>query len=99
MLQHCRYKQKISEIANLLTDEPMTGLEKAVWWTEYVIRHRGAPYFRIAAVDTPWHEFLLLDVVAFLLSIVTLAVYIVYKMCGIVATLIIAGKRRKMKVI
>lgn len=56
----------------------MTGLQKAVWWTEYVIRHRGAPYFRSAAIDMPWYEYLLLDVISFLAVIVLIALYILY---------------------
>lgn len=57
----------------------MTGLEKAVWWTEYVIRHRGAPYFRSSAIDMPWYEYLLMDVIAFLAATVLLALYVLYK--------------------
>lgn len=57
----------------------MTGLEKAVWWTEYVIRHRGAPYFRSAAIDMSWYEYLLLDVILFLFATASLVLYILYK--------------------
>lgn len=57
----------------------MTGLEKAVWWIEYVIRHKGAPYFRVAAVDATWREFLFADVVAFLLLLLIVTLYVSYK--------------------
>lgn len=72
------------QIAELLRDEPNTGLERAVWWTEYIIRNKGAPYFRNRIVDMPWHEFLLLDVYAFLLSVVLVGLYVVVKVVQIV---------------
>lgn len=48
-------------------DQPMTPQERAVFWTEYVIRHRGAPQLRCQAAKLSWVEFLLLDVVGLLL--------------------------------
>lgn len=50
-------------------DEPMSGLEKVIWWTEYVIRNKGAAYLRSVAADTPYWKYLLLDVVAALLIV------------------------------
>lgn len=57
----------------------MTGLDKAIWWIEYVIRNKGAPYFKYEAVEMSWCKFLMLDVLSFLLVIVTLLIYVTYK--------------------
>ena len=38
-----------------------------MFWTEYVIRHRGAVHLRCSAAQLSWVEFLLLDVAGFLL--------------------------------
>lgn len=73
-----KYKQKIKEISDLLDDRPMTGLERAMWWTEYVLRHKGAPYFRPAVVDMPWYEYFLLDVFGFLFVAFSVASYLAY---------------------
>ncbi|KAJ8944127.1 hypothetical protein NQ318_013310 [Aromia moschata] len=48
-----RYKEKTKELADLVLDQPMTGLEKAVWWIEYVIRHGHTEHFRNPIVDLP----------------------------------------------
>lgn len=67
------------EIGKLIKDQPMSGLEKVVWWTEYVIRNKGAPYLRNPRADVTWAEFLILDVVSFLFGILTVVLYVVYK--------------------
>jgi glucuronosyltransferase len=63
-------------------DEPESPLNRAVWWTEYVIRHNGAKHLRSAAVDLAWYQYLLLDVVAFLFilaAVTVLASYLILK--------------------
>ncbi|KAG5896751.1 hypothetical protein JTB14_031731 [Gonioctena quinquepunctata] len=59
-----KYRQKIVKLGKLLEDQPMTGLEKAVWWTEYVIRHKGARFLHSPTADISWYEYFLLDVIA-----------------------------------
>ena len=43
-LENPKYKNKVKEISILTKDQPIDPLENAVWWTEYVIRHKGAPH-------------------------------------------------------
>ncbi|KAG5874354.1 hypothetical protein JTB14_022347 [Gonioctena quinquepunctata] len=62
-----RYKENISKMGKWAKDVPMTGLEKAVWWTEYVIRHKGSKHLRNPAADIPLYQYFLLDVIGFLL--------------------------------
>ncbi|CAH1119521.1 unnamed protein product [Phaedon cochleariae] len=70
VLNNPRYKKKITEIAELSQDQPMTGLQKAVWWTEYVLRHKGAHHFRNPIIDLPFYQYYLLDVMGFLVVII-----------------------------
>nr|CAD7608431.1 unnamed protein product [Timema genevievae] len=80
------YRKNVIHLATLLNDQPQTAMERAIWWTDYVLRHKGATHLRTAAVDMPWYQFLLLDVIAFIflisitvLIIVFVAVRAVYK--------------------
>lgn len=57
------YKQKAKELSEAFRDRPMSPLETAVYWTEYVIRHKGAPHLRSAAVGMPWYQYYLIDVI------------------------------------
>lgn len=62
----------------IFKDRPMSALDIAVYWVEYVIKHRGARHLRSAAVDLPWYQYYLLDVVAFVLSVLTFVACICY---------------------
>ncbi|KAG8272878.1 hypothetical protein J6590_032030 [Homalodisca vitripennis] len=46
----------------------MSPLDTAVYWTEYVLRHKGGRHLRSAAVDMPWYQLWLLDVALVLLA-------------------------------
>lgn len=54
----------------------MTGLEKAVWWTEYVLRHKGAKHLRSPALDLPAYQYYLLDVLGFCLAVIVTVAYL-----------------------
>lgn len=65
VINNRKYKDKAIEIADLFRDVEMTGLEKVVWWTEYVIRNKGAKLFRNPIIDLPFYQYYLLDVIGF----------------------------------
>lgn len=57
----------------------MSALDTAVYWTEYVMRHKGAPHLQSAASDLSWYQLVLLDVIAVtLIFIAAIAVIFVY---------------------
>lgn len=61
-----------------MKDQPQDGLEKAIWWIEYVIRHKGAKHLRSTAVDLPWWQYLMLDVLGFILVIILTIIFSLY---------------------
>ena len=56
----------------------MTPMEKAVYWAEYVIRHKGASHMRSAALDLAWYQYFLLDVIAVLVLGLGVVLFIVF---------------------
>lgn len=62
-----------------MTDEPVNSLKKAMFWIEYVIKHRGAKYLRSPAADISWIKFLMVDVIAFILTIFLVLAVMVFK--------------------
>ncbi|XP_068907170.1 UDP-glycosyltransferase UGT5-like [Tenebrio molitor] len=76
LISNPKYKEKITKLSKIASDQPMSALEKAVWWIEYVIRHDGAEHLRYAGIDMPFYQYFLLDVIAFLLATLALTVYI-----------------------
>lgn len=75
----------------LMRDQYRTPLETAVYWTEYVLRHRGT-LLSPASKDLFWFQYYLLDVLAVVLgtmavamSAVTMVIIALYK--GLKSTL------------
>ncbi|XP_060861408.1 UDP-glycosyltransferase UGT5-like [Metopolophium dirhodum] len=83
MLTNHKYRQKAKELSEAFRDRPMPPLETAVYWTEYVIRHKGAPHLRSVAVGMPWYQYYLIDLLVIIfLSITTifaLLYYLIFK--------------------
>ncbi|KOB74581.1 UDP-glycosyltransferase 33F4 [Operophtera brumata] len=44
-----------------MRDQPESGLDRAVWWTEHVLRHAGGRHLRAPAANMSWREYLDLD--------------------------------------
>ncbi|XP_044529324.1 UDP-glucuronosyltransferase 1A1-like [Gracilinanus agilis] len=75
------YKENIMRLSALHKDRPIDPLDLAVFWVEFVMRHKGAPHLRAAAHDLNWIQYHSLDVIAFLLAIVLTVVFIIVKSC------------------
>lgn len=55
-------------------DEEIPSLQRAVYWTEYIIRHRGAHHLRSPLIDMPFWKYYMLDIVGFLVFLLILYV-------------------------
>lgn len=89
IIEKPKYKEEISKISQIGGDQPMDGLDKAVWWTEYVIRNRGAEYLKNNDFDFPWYRFLLLDVISFLFIVMLVGLYVLYKFLNLLNYLVL----------
>ncbi|XP_017775521.1 PREDICTED: UDP-glucuronosyltransferase 2B33-like [Nicrophorus vespilloides] len=84
LINNPKYKIKVKEISNLLKDQPMSSLERAVWWTEYVLRNKGAQHLKGPAVHIPTYQYFCLDIIAFfafILCILISVTYLLVKKC------------------
>lgn len=61
------YKNNVEKLRTLMYDQPQTPLDRAVWWTEHVLRHGGAKHLRSPAANISWAEYLELNLVGTLL--------------------------------
>lgn len=59
-------------------DEPESSLDRAVWWAEYTIRHKGTKHLRSSALDLAWYQYLLLDIVALIFFVFAITTCILY---------------------
>lgn len=58
-----RYTKNAKIASDRFKDRPMTPAESVVYWTEYVVRHKGAPHLRSHAFNLSWYQYFLLDVI------------------------------------
>nr|AEW43117.1 UDP-glycosyltransferase UGT33F3 [Helicoverpa armigera] len=63
IIQDNSYRENVAKLRTLMYDQPMTPLERAVWWTEHVLRHGGARHLRSPAANMSWAEYLELELV------------------------------------
>ncbi|KAL9957668.1 hypothetical protein ACROYT_G034591 [Oculina patagonica] len=75
------FKTKAMHISGLLKDRRRTPLQETCDWIEYVLRHGGARHLRAQVFNIPWYQYYLLDVMAFLVAIVTLVVMVIRLAC------------------
>ncbi|XP_037038185.1 UDP-glycosyltransferase UGT4-like isoform X2 [Bradysia coprophila] len=64
LLTNDKYAKKIKMMSDRYRDQPLTPLETAIYWTEYVARHKGAPHIRSAGLDLSFFAYHSLDVFA-----------------------------------
>ncbi|XP_055640860.1 UDP-glucosyltransferase 2-like [Toxorhynchites rutilus septentrionalis] len=62
IVNNTSFQQNVNHLSGLFRDNPTDPLEEAVFWIEYVIRHRGAAHLKSAAIKVSWYQYLLLDV-------------------------------------
>ena len=46
---YTRNKSKLAEMSTVMRDEPQQPLDRAVYWIEYIIRHKGAQHLQTAS--------------------------------------------------
>ncbi|XP_043304388.1 UDP-glucuronosyltransferase 2B4-like isoform X1 [Cervus canadensis] len=73
------YKQNVMWLSTIQRDQPMKPLDRAVFWIEFVMRHKGARHLRPASHDLTWYQYHSLDVIGFLLACVATAAFVITK--------------------
>lgn len=70
-----RYSKSAKLVSERFKDRPMSPAESVVYWTEYIVRYKGAPHLKSHALNLTWYQYFLLDVIATVL----LAIYVAYR--------------------
>lgn len=63
-----KYREEVKRRQFLLRDQKETPLERAVYWTEYVLRHKGARHLQSPARNMGVIQYYLVDVILVLLA-------------------------------
>uniref|UniRef100_A0A3Q3JFS5 UDP-glucuronosyltransferase n=1 Tax=Monopterus albus TaxID=43700 RepID=A0A3Q3JFS5_MONAL len=81
VLHRDSYRQNMQRLSRLHRDQPMSPMDRAIFWVEYVMRHKGAPHLRTEAYKMPWYSYYCLDVMLVLLTAVTLLLLSALAVC------------------
>nr|XP_018899270.1 PREDICTED: UDP-glucuronosyltransferase 2B2-like isoform X1 [Bemisia tabaci]XP_018899272.1 PREDICTED: UDP-glucuronosyltransferase 2B2-like isoform X1 [Bemisia tabaci] len=72
------FKLNVIQRSNIFKDEPVPPLDEAVYWVEYVIRHKGAHHLKPLAAYIPWYQLFLFDVIVVFSAAFLVLAYTVY---------------------
>uniref|UniRef100_A0A1B6DZV4 UDP-glucuronosyltransferase n=1 Tax=Clastoptera arizonana TaxID=38151 RepID=A0A1B6DZV4_9HEMI len=64
------YKEAAKRQSAILHDNPLPPLDNAIFWIEYVMRHKGAEHLRTGAAELSWYQYFLIDVIVFVTTII-----------------------------
>lgn len=85
VLHNPSYKTSMERLSSLHRDKPMHPLDTALFWIEFVMRHKGAAHLRTESYKMPWYSYHSLDVIGFLLAVLFVLVAItvgsIYFLC------------------
>ena len=73
------YHASVSKLSNLIMDQPLHPLDRAVWWLEYLLRHPHNPDMKPVTHQLNWLQYFLLDVIAAILLILTIIFLLIVK--------------------
>ncbi|XP_074490132.1 UDP-glucuronosyltransferase 2C1-like [Sebastes fasciatus] len=73
-LYNSSYRENMQRLSRLHRDQPMKPLDQAVFWIEYVIRHKGARHLQTQSNKMSWFVYNSVDVIAALLAVVLLTI-------------------------
>ncbi|XP_038564460.1 UDP-glucuronosyltransferase 2C1-like [Micropterus salmoides] len=85
------YRQNMHRLSRLHRDQPMAPMDQAIYWVEYVMRHKGAPHLRTEAYKMPWYSYYCFDVLPLLLTAVTV---LLFSTLAVFRSLCCRGKRK-----
>ncbi|XP_056621928.1 UDP-glucuronosyltransferase 2A3-like [Triplophysa dalaica] len=72
------YRENMQRLSRLHRDVPVKPLDNAIFWIEFVMRHKGAAHLRTESYKMPWYSYHSVDVILFLLSAVMLITLTTY---------------------
>lgn len=81
VLHQPSYRDNMKRLSRLHRDKPAHPLDTAVYWTEFVMRHRGAAHLRSEAYKMPWFAYYSVDVLCFVLTLAAGVMALVRALC------------------
>lgn len=81
ILETPSYRTNIKRLSRIHKDKPESPMDTAVFWTEYVIRNRGAAHLQSAGFNLSWYTYFCLDIAATVLIFTCALVWALAFLC------------------
>ncbi|XP_060926798.1 UDP-glucuronosyltransferase 2A2-like [Limanda limanda] len=69
VLHEPSYRENMRKLSNLQRDQPIKPMDRAMFWIEFVMRHKGAPHLRTDSYKMSMVQYYSIDVIACLLAV------------------------------
>uniref|UniRef100_A0A6P7GK35 Uncharacterized protein LOC114343643 n=1 Tax=Diabrotica virgifera virgifera TaxID=50390 RepID=A0A6P7GK35_DIAVI len=81
------YRRNAKERSQILRDQSVNQRDQAVFWVEYVIRHKGAHHLKSAALKLKWYQRYLLDIILFVTVASVFIIFAIYYCIKLLASI------------
>ncbi|XP_035806760.1 UDP-glucuronosyltransferase 2C1-like isoform X2 [Amphiprion ocellaris] len=78
VLNEPSYRMNMQRLSRLHRDQPITPMDNALFWIEFVMRHKGAAHLKPASLRMSWYSYHSVDVALFLGGAVLLMVLTIF---------------------
>uniref|UniRef100_A0A452QI62 UDP-glucuronosyltransferase n=1 Tax=Ursus americanus TaxID=9643 RepID=A0A452QI62_URSAM len=95
VIEDKRYKSAAVAASIIRHSHPLTPAQRLVGWIDHILQTGGAAHLKPHALQQPWHEQYLLDVVLFLLVVTLGTLWLCGKLLGMVARWVCGARKLK----
>ncbi|XP_030081307.1 UDP-glucuronosyltransferase 2B15-like [Drosophila hydei] len=81
LLENPKYMDNMKRASRIFRDRPLSAMDTAMFWIDYVIKHRGAPHMVSEGLNLPWYQFYLLDIAGIALALILLPILALLLLC------------------
>ncbi|XP_074523327.1 UDP-glucuronosyltransferase 2A2-like [Halichoeres trimaculatus] len=86
VLNEPSYRMNMQRLSRLHKDTPMKPMDSALFWIEFVMRHKGAAHLKSHSLKMPWYSYYSIDVFLFLAGVLLLFVLITFMLLRCLCT-------------
>uniref|UniRef100_A0A8C0KWF3 glucuronosyltransferase n=1 Tax=Canis lupus dingo TaxID=286419 RepID=A0A8C0KWF3_CANLU len=90
-----KYKSAAMAASIIRRSHPLTPAQRLVGWIDHILQTGGAAHLKPYALQQPWHEQYLLDVILFLLVVTLGTLWLCGKLLGMVARWLCGARKQK----
>lgn len=97
VINNRKYTERVRELSARFRDKPQHPLDLALFYTEYVLRHKGAPHMQSSSNYLNFFQLHNIDVYAIILSAVLIIIYLHYFAIKKLLNILVSRKSPDMK--